>query len=342
MINCSVVGATGYTGIELVKILLRHREVNVAELTTRQKEPIPLRKLVPSLPPETDLEIREYSFDAVKRRSDVVFLCLPHTEAMETADRFRKAGKIVIDLSADFRLKDYKKYEKWYAKKHTNRSLLKEAVYGLPEWYAEKIKKADLIANPGCYPTSVTLALMPLLKEKLIEPGSISIDSKSGVSGAGKKLNAGTQFCEVDENFYAYKVGKHQHTPEIEQALSDAAGKKVSVTFVPHLLPVDRGILSTMVASINKKATAQKIVAAYKKHYAAAPFVRLKGEGEFPSLRDVQRTNYCDIGFHLDAQNGRLIVISAIDNLIKGASGQAVQNMNVRFGFAEDEGLMTW
>lgn len=342
MLNCAVVGATGYTGIELIKILLRHPQVNIAGLTTRQKEPVPVCELVPSLPADIDLEVKEYSFEEIKRASDVVFLCLPHTEAMETADRFRKAKKIVIDLSADFRLKDFKSYEKWYDKKHTNRSLLKEAVYGLPEWYAEKIAKADLIANPGCYPTSINLALMPLLKEKLIELDSICIDSKSGVSGAGKKLSSATQFCEANENFYAYKVGRHQHTPEIEQALSDAAGKKVAVTFVPHLLPVERGILSTIYARVKGKAAARKIAAAYSKYYEGAPFVRVKAEGKFPSLKDVQRTNYCDIGFCLDEENERLIVISAIDNLIKGASGQAVQNMNIRAGFAEDEGLKTW
>lgn len=342
MLNCSVVGATGYTGIELIKILLRHPQVNIAGLTTRQKEPIPLRELIPSLPADIGLEVKEYSFEEIKSKSDIVFLCLPHTEAMETADRFRKAKKIVIDLSADFRLKDFKSYEKWYDKKHTNRSLLKEAVYGLPEWYSDKIEKADLIANPGCYPTSINLALMPLLKEKLIELDSICIDSKSGVSGAGKKLTSATQFCEANENFYAYKVGRHQHTPEIEQALTDAAGKKVAVTFVPHLLPLERGILSTVYTRVKSKVSAQKIAAAYAKYYEGAPFVRLKGEGKFPSLKDVQRTNYCDIGFCLDQANGRLIVISAIDNLIKGASGQAVQNMNVRAGFAEDEGLKTW
>ncbi len=342
MLNCSVVGATGYTGIELIKILLRHPRVNIAGLTTRQKESMPVRKLIPSLPAEMNLEVTPYSFDEIKRKSDLVFLCLPHTEAMEIAGRFRQAGKIVIDLSADFRLKDFKTYEKWYEKKHTGRSLLKEAVYGLPEWYPEKIKKADLIANPGCYPTSIALAVMPLLKEKLIEPDSIVIDSKSGVSEAGKKLSAGTQFCEVNENFYAYKVGRHQHKPEIEQALSDAAGKKVAVTFVPHLLPVDRGILSTVYSRVTKKISPEKISSAYRKHYQKAPFVRFKGEGNFPALRDVQRTNYCDIGFCLDQENERLIVISAIDNLIKGASGQAVQNMNIRAGFAEDEGLKTW
>ena len=342
MINCAIIGATGYTGVELIKILLRHSQTRITHLTTRQAEAIPVHRLIPSLPGDTGLEVRPYSFSDVKRDSDLVFLCLPHTEAMDTAQKFRDAGKIVIDLSADFRLRDWKSYEKWYGVKHQNKALLKEAVYGLPELNREKIGKADLIANPGCYPTSVILGLAPLLRAKVIDPASIIIDSKSGVSGAGKKLNAATQFCEVDENFFAYKVGKHQHTPEIEQALSWAAGQKVHVTFVPHLLPVDRGILSTIYLKKKKGVKPAAIEKAFKDAYANEPFVRLKAQGTFPSIKDVQRTNYCDIGFTVDAAADQVIVITAIDNLIKGASGQAVQNMNVRAGFPEDEGLKTW
>lgn len=342
MLNVAVVGATGYTGVELIKILLRHSRVRIAGLTTRQDESIPVRKLIPSLPKDVDLKIEKYSFPDLRKKADLVFLCLPHTEAMETAEQFRKAGKIVIDLSADFRLRDYASYEKWYDKKRTNRSLLMEAVYGLPEFYREEIKKADLIANPGCYPTSVILAAAPLLHEKLVDETSICVDSKSGVSGAGKKLVSSSMFAELDENFYAYKVGKHQHTPEIEQALSDVSGKKIGITFVPHLLPVNRGILSTLYLKRKKGVNREKIAEAFEKWYATEPFVRLKAEGSYPALRDVQYTNYCDIGFFADSGSDRLIVISAIDNLLKGASGQAVQNMNIRAGFAEDEGLKTW
>lgn len=342
MLNAAVVGATGYTGVELIKILLRHPHVRIAALTTRQEESIPVRKLAPSLPPDVDLEITTYSFPEIKKKADVVFLCLPHTEAMETAEQFRKAGKIVIDLSADFRLRDFSVYEKWYDKKHTNKSLLKEAVYGLPEWFREEIKKADLIANPGCYPTGAALAAAPLLHEKLVDENQIIIDAKSGVSGAGKKLTQAYMLAELAENFYAYKVGKHQHTPEIEQTLSDVAGRNVKVTFTPHLLPIDRGILSTVYLKMKKGVTAAKVAGAFHEWYGQEPFVRFKGEGNFPSLKDVQRTNYCDIGFYAENGGDRLIVISAIDNLLKGASGQAVQNMNIRAGFAEDEGLKTW
>jgi N-acetyl-gamma-glutamyl-phosphate reductase len=342
MLNCAIVGATGYTGVELIKILLRHPHARITGLTTRQKDPIPVRQLIPSLPADVDLEIRPYSFADIKKKADVVFLCLPHTEAMETAAKFLAAGKIVIDLSADFRLRDVKTYEQWYGVKHKNRELLKKAVYGLPELYREKIQVANLIANPGCYPTGSILAIAPLLQNRLIDTESIVVDAKSGVSGAGKKLTTATQYCEVDENFYAYKVGRHQHTPEIAQALSDAADDDIWLTFVPHLLPVDRGILSTIYLKRRKGVDGNKIAAAYNKAYGNLPFVRLKAQGTFPSLKDVQRTNFCDIGFLAEADSDRLIVISAIDNLLKGASGQAVQNMNIRAGFAEDEGLRTW
>ncbi len=342
MLNAAVIGATGYTGIELVKILLRHPSVRITGLTTRQAEPIPLRSLIPALPSEIDLRVEQYSFPKIKKDADVVFLCLPHTEAMETAGQFRKAGKVVIDLSADFRLKDYKQYEKWYGKKHTNARLIKDAVYGLPEMNRDKIKNADLISNPGCYPTSAILAVAPLLAAKVVDRDSVFIDSKSGVSGAGKKLTAATQFCEVDENFYAYKVGRHQHTPEIEQGLSNAAGSKIKITFVPHLLPLDRGILTTVYLKLAKGKKAADAARAFQKAYADEPFVRVKPEGTFPSLKDVQRTNFCDIGFVHQPESDRLIVISAIDNLLKGASGQAVQNMNIRAGFAEGEALHTW
>lgn len=340
MLNCAVLGARSATGIELIKILLRHPHIRMAGLTTGQKESVSLRELVPSLPEDIEGEVKPYSFPEIKRTADLIFLCLGHTEAQEKAAQFAAAKKIVIDLSADFRLRDWRTYEEWYGVKHTARELLKRAVYGLSEMYRKKIKTADLIANPGCYPTGAILAIAPLLAENLIDPYSIVIDAKSGVSGAGKKVKAETQFCEVDENFYAYKVGRHQHTPEIEQALSEAAAEPVGVTFVPHLLPIDRGILSTIYLKKRRGVKAEAIEQAYKTSYEGELFVRVKPAGTFPMLRDVQRTNFCDIGFRVDQD--RIIVISAIDNLLKGASGQAVQNMNIRCGFAEDEGLRIW
>lgn len=340
MLNCAVLGATGYTGAELTKLLLAHPHVRVALLTTRQEKPIALREVLPTVPKDIPLEITPYSFDAVKKKADVVFLCLPHTEAMTVAEQCLSAGKVVIDLSADFRLKDRKLYEKWYGVNHTAPQYLSHAVYGLCEVYGKRIKKADLIANPGCYPTGPSLALVPLLKKKLIDPDSIIINAASGVSGAGKKLVTTTQFCEVQENYSAYKVNRHQHTPEIEQTLSAAAGKPVKITFVPHLLPVYRGILATIYAEITAKANEERIRKVLEGAYQRSPFVRIRPAGQYPSLKDVRHTNFCDMGISVNEETGRVVILTAIDNLVKGAAGQAVQNMNLRFGFPEEAGLL--
>lgn len=346
MIRAAVVGATGYTGSELVRILLRHPRVQLTALTTRQDATIPLGNLVPGLPkvvraygrtPPPD--IRKFSFVDVKRKTDVVFLALPHTEAMDWAAKFFRAGKVVIDLSADFRIQSTTVYEKWYGTRHKQKKLLAEAVYGLPEVYRESIRKANLIANPGCYPTATCLGIVPLLKDRLILTDSIVADAKSGVSGAGKKLNPATQFCEVDENFYAYKVNRHQHTPEMEQVLSEISREEIHLTFVPHLLPLNRGILSTIYLKKRPAVRVREIRESFEHTYEKEPFVRVLPEGEFPTLRSVQGTNFCEIGFVSDPDQDELIVITAIDNLVKGAAGQAVQNLNIRFGFPEEEGL---
>lgn len=340
MLRCAVVGATGYTGTELVKILLRHPRVEITALTTRQEESIPLWKLVPGVGNENQMEVRKFSFPEIKRKADAVFLALPHTEAMDLAARLLDAGKIVIDLSADFRIRSAALYEKWYGVKHKQKALLKEAVYGLPEWNRDAIRKANLIANPGCYPTGGCLGAAPLLRDKLVDPDGVVIDAKSGVSGAGKKLNPATQFCEVNENFYAYKVNRHQHIPEMTQTLSNIAESEIQLTFVPHLLPLDRGILSTIYLRKRPQTKVSEMRRSFEAAYQNEPFVRLRKEGEFPTLRDVQGTNFCDIGFTSDPETDEVIVITAIDNLIKGASGQAVQNLNIRCGFSEEEGLM--
>lgn len=338
--NCAILGATGYTGVELIKILLRHAYVKLTHLTTRQEKAILVQELIPTLPPTVKLAVQNHPHREIQKTADVIFVCLPHTEAMKSVQEFRKAGKLVIDLSADYRLRKAGDYPKWYGVKHTAPALLRQAVYGLTEWNRNAIRKADLIANPGCYPTGANLGLIPLLKERLIETEGIVVDSKSGVSGAGKKISAHTQFGELDENFYAYKVAKHQHTPEILQIAEEAAGRKVTLTFVPHLLPVFRGILSVIYAKKKKGVTLKKIEAAYASTYHQEPFIRIKPAGTFPELKHVQYTNYCDIGLTLDPLTDRVIVITAIDNLLKGASGQAVQNMNVRCGFPEQEGLI--
>lgn len=340
MLRCAVLGATGYAGAELTKLLLAHPKVRVSLLTTRQEKPIALREVLPSVSKAVTLEITPYAFDEVKAKADVVFLCLPHTEAMAAAEQLLGAGKVVIDLSADFRLRDQKVYEKWYGVNHIAPQYLSRAVYGLCEINREKIKKADLIANPGCYPTGPSLALAPLLKKKLIKPETIIINAASGVSGAGKKLATATHYCEVNENYNAYKVNKHQHTPEIEQTLSIVTGKPVKITFVPHLLPLSRGILATIYADTTVKGTEESIRKTLVEAYKNAPFVRVKPAGQYPSLKDVQRTNFCDIGVSVQESTGRVVILAAIDNLVKGAAGQAVQNMNLRFGFPETAGLL--
>ncbi len=339
MIKCAVVGATGFTGIELIKILARHPGVSLAALTTRQEKPIPANHLVPELPKNNSLEVRSYIFTELARSADVFFICLPHGEAAGTVARLLSTGKTVIDLSADSRLKRPADYVTWYGHKHPVPAILEKSVYGLSEIYRQKIGEASLIANPGCYPTGALLALWPLIKKKLIELDSIIIDAKSGVSGAGKKMTDAAHFCEVNENFKAYKVNQHQHLPEIQQVLSEQSGRPVRVTFVPHLLPLDRGILSTIYVRRKKGVKPAALMRAFEETYGDETFVRFRGEGIFPSLKDVAATNFCDVGAVCSAEGG-VIIISAIDNLLKGASGQAVQNMNIRFDFPEEQGLL--
>ncbi|MBP9865198.1 MAG: N-acetyl-gamma-glutamyl-phosphate reductase [Candidatus Omnitrophica bacterium] len=340
MIRCAVVGATGFTGIELIKILVRHPGVTLTALTTRQDKAILVNDLIPVLARKSSLAIRSYTMKELLQSADLFFICLPHTEAAETAAKLYRAGKTVIDLSADARLKRAADYPIWYGYKHPVPDILRKSVYGLPEIYRKKIRNANLIANPGCYPTGAALALWPLVKQRLIQLDSIIVDAKSGVSGAGKKLSASTHFCEVAGNFKAYKVNQHQHTPEIEQTLSEQAGQKIKVTFVPHLLPIERGILSTVYVRRSKGIKPAVIAKAFQAAYDGEAFVRFRGEGVFPSIKDVAGTNFCDIGVAVDPASDRIIVISAIDNLLKGASGQAVQNMNIRFDFPEDQGLL--
>ncbi|HCM41747.1 MAG TPA: N-acetyl-gamma-glutamyl-phosphate reductase [Candidatus Omnitrophica bacterium] len=336
----AVIGATGYVGVELTRFLLRHPSVQITRLTTSQPQGVGLRTLLPEVHAAKNYQIVPYSKDDVIQSSDVVFLCLPHTEAMQHAGSFLSAGKTVIDLSADFRLKNPAEYPVWYAVEHLAPELLAKSVYGLPEFYREQVEKADLIANPGCYPTSVLLGLLPLVKKKLIDLKSITVSSASGVSGAGKKPSATTHFCEAHENFFAYKVGKHQHTPEIEQILSEGAGTALKVDFTTHLLPVNRGILSTIYAKKNQGVTEEQVRAAYEEFYGKSLFVRLKNKGEFPALKDVQHSNFCDLGVLLNPRTDTVTVLAAIDNLVKGAAGQAVQNFNIRFGFEEGTALL--
>jgi N-acetyl-gamma-glutamyl-phosphate reductase len=257
---------------------------------------------------------------------------------MEVIPGFLARGRKVVDLSADYRLRDAAEYERWY-QRHSSPDLLGEAAYGLPELYRGAVRGARLVANPGCYPTSVALALAPLVKNRLVDLPSLVIDSKSGTSGAGRSAKVGSLFCEVNEGFQAYGVASHRHTPEIEQTLSDLAGEKVTVSFTPHLLPVNRGILSTCYAGLREKATTADLDALFREFYRGEPFIRVHPEGSLPNVAFVRGSNFCDLGVVADPRTGRAIVIAAIDNLVKGAAGQAVQNMNLLLGFEETAGL---
>jgi len=334
----AIVGATGYTGTELARLLLAHPKVEIAAVTSERSAGEAFSKVFPAFQGRLDLKLEALQTESVAKQAEVIFLCLPHHEAMEAAAAFRKSGKKVIDLSADFRLSDAAVYETWYGP-HVAKDLLKEAVYGLPELHREAIRKATLVANPGCYPTSCILGLAPLLQAKAIALDSIHCDSASGTSGAGRGAKTDFLFCEVNESFKAYGVGKHRHTPEIEQELSGLAGEKVVVTFTPHLVPMDRGILSTLYAKATQKMDSKSLHALYEKFYAKEPFVRIRPLGLFPATHEVRMTNYCDIGVHFDDRTGRVILVSAIDNLTKGASGQAIQNMNLMMGWEETTGL---
>ena len=338
MLKIGIYGASGYTGQELLKILIRHTEADVVALTSRKFKGIPISDIYPVFKDLTNKKYIDASPKDVASLCDVVFLAVPHGEAMEVAPLFLKEGKKVIDLSADYRLRDVEIYEKWY-KKHTSPELIPSAVYGLPELYRKDIIGANLIANPGCYPTGAILGLAPVLKEKCIDISSIIIDSKSGMSGAGRELSIGSLFCEVNEGFKAYKICAHRHIPEIDQELGLLAGTDITVSFVPHLIPANRGILSTIYATLQKDVSASDLVDLYKKFYKDEIFVRIYDEGTYPNISSVRGSNYCDIGLALDGRTGRVVIVTAIDNLIKGAAGQAVQNMNLMCGFPEEMGL---
>lgn len=339
MLKVAVVGASGYTGVELIRILHNHPEVAVTSVTSEQYAGKRLSDVFPSLRNRYDILLESLEPQRIAAKADIIFTALPHKAAMQVVPTFLAAGKTVIDLSADYRLHDPEVYAAWY-EPHLNPQLLPEAVYGLPELRREEIAAAQLVANPGCYPTSIILGLMPLLKNGLIDLSAIIADSKSGVSGAGRGAKLESLYCEVNEGFKAYGVGGvHRHIPEIEQEISLLAGKKTTITFTPHLVPMDRGILSTIYLSPISQVSAAEIQSLYEESYDGEAFVRVLKLNEFPSTAFVRGSNFCDIGIAVDERTGRLIVVSAIDNLVKGASGQAVQNMNIVCDFPETMGL---
>ncbi|TWT29992.1 N-acetyl-gamma-glutamyl-phosphate reductase [Blastopirellula retiformator] len=335
-IRVGILGATGYTAFELAKILLRHRGAKITALTTRQDDRPHVSSVHSSLTGRLDLHLENLSLDELAERCDCIFGCLPHAASAAVVPSLLERGLKVVDLSADYRLRDVAVYEKWYGEKHPDPARLPNSAYGLPELFRDPIRGAELIANPGCYPTAATLALAPLLKNGMIQPTDILVDAKSGVSGAGRTPKLGTLYCEANESFSAYGVGTHRHMPEIEQNLEQASGQKCSAIFTPHLVPMDRGILSTCYAKPTAPVTTAEAIAALREFYADEPFVQVI-DG-LPTTKSVSGTNYC----HLTARvvNDRIIVISVIDNLIKGASGAAVQNFNIMYDLAETTALV--
>ena len=340
MTQVGIIGATGYAGAELVRILAGHPEVELAVITSRQFAGVKFSTVYPSMAGLVDLVCEEFSVDLVCDRADIIFLALPHKLPMAFAPQLLEKNKRIIDLSADFRFNEAADYESAY-QPHSAKELLKDSVYGLSEIYNDAIQSARLVGNPGCYPTSVLLPLIPLVREGILDLASIIADSKSGVSGAGRSLSISSHFSEVNESFKPYKVAVHRHNPEMDVVLSREAQQPVKITFVPHLIPITRGMLTTIYASLAESLSPGDIADCFAKAYGNKPFVRMCADDSVPNSLHVRGTNFCDIGFKIDESHQRLILMSAIDNLVKGAAGQAVQNMNIMLGLDETAGLLS-
>ncbi len=337
MIKAGIVGATGYAGVELVRLLQSHPQVEIAGISSVSYEGKSISEVYPNLYEICDDTLE--SEDKLIDKCDVIFASLPHGLSEKLAKKCVAAGVKLIDLGADFRLDSEEEYQKWYKKSYEEKDLHEKSVYVIPELMRAQYKGQPIIGNPGCYPTSIALGLAPLMQSGVVKDEGIVIDSKSGVTGAGRGLADNTHYPNCNEAFSPYKIASHRHTPEIEQTLSKLAGKQIRVTFVPHLLPVNRGIISTIYASLTAEISAEELHALYDKFYAREKFVRVLPLGKVANLRDVKMSNYCDISVHADGHTGRAIIVAAIDNMVKGAAGQAIQNMNIMFGLKEDCGL---
>ena len=339
MLKVGIIGATGYVGAELMRLLLNHSKVKIEAISSISFEGLDFSSIYKNFYNLIDLKC-ENQKDVIEK-CDLIFAALPHGLSEEIADLIYKENKILIDLGADFRLNKESDYKKWYGKDFAFKELHEKSIYALPEFNRNKIKDYKIIANPGCYPTSIELALMPLLKNSLIETKNIICDSKSGASGAGRGLSLKTHYTELNEAFSPYNVGSHRHTPEIEQCLSEIANENVTITFTPHLLPINRGIISTIYCfpKDNEKLDLNKIHSLYKEFYKSEKFINILPLNDVASIKDIKYTNNCNISLHLNHRSDGLIIVSAIDNMIKGAAGQAIQNMNILLGFKEDDGL---
>lgn len=338
MLKVAIIGASGYTGCELMRLSVQHPQIELVSVSSEKFTGKAVGEVFPSLGDTVKLTFHSLAEQEALREADFVFSALPHSESMGVVPRLIEQGKKIVDLSSDFRLRTADLYEQWYTK-HTAPELLKKAVYGLPEVYREKIRHAQLVANPGCYPTAVLLALIPAVQEDLIDLKSIIIDAKSGVSGAGRSPALNSLFAEANEGVKPYKIGTHQHTPEIEQELGFIAQQQVSLLFTPHLMPMNRGILLTAYVTPKTTIAEKDIFSIYHTFYQNERFVRMCPIDTVPSTHQVKGSNYCDIGVVIDSRTNRLIIVAAIDNLLKGASGQAVQNMNIMAGLEEDSGI---
>jgi len=338
-VRAAIVGSTGYGGVELIRLLQAHPSVSIASVMSSSSAGAPIAEGYPHL-----TEIRTDTLEAidpeeVRKKADVVFLATPHGVSAELAPQFLEAGLKVIDLSGDFRLKSAEAYRRWYKKEPPPQAYVDRAVYGICELFGQDVAGASFVSNPGCYATAAALGLYPAVQAGFIDPDTIIIDAKSGVSGAGRGLSLVHHFSEINENFKAYKVNAHQHTPEIEQTLARAADRPVTLTFTPHLVPMTRGILCTMYAKMTGDYTDGVFAELYRQFYEGRPFVRVRKPGTYPATKEVFGSNYCDIGFSADPRTGRVTILSAIDNLVKGAAGQAIQNLNLMMGWEETRGL---
>ncbi|MCH1982122.1 N-acetyl-gamma-glutamyl-phosphate reductase [Ruminococcus sp. OA3] len=339
MIKAGIIGSTGYAGSELVRLLLGHKEVDIAWYGSRSYIDKKYYEVYQNMFQIVENICRDDNMEELAGEVDVIFTATPQGLCASLVNEEILGKTKIVDLSADFRIKDVKVYEEWYKIEHQSPQFLPEAVYGLCEINREDIRKARLIANPGCYPTCSTLSIYPMLKERLIEGSTIIIDAKSGTSGAGRGAKADNLYCEVNENIKAYGVASHRHTPEIEEQLGYAAGAEIRINFTPHLVPMNRGILVTAYASLKREVSYEDIKAVYDNYYSGERFVRVLDKDVCPQTKWVEGSNYVDVNFKIDPRTNRIIMMGAMDNLVKGAAGQAVQNMNLMFGFEEAEGL---
>ncbi|MDU0331695.1 N-acetyl-gamma-glutamyl-phosphate reductase [Paenibacillus sp. 3LSP] len=338
-IKVAIVGSTGYGGVELIRFLWGHPHVEIASVISVSSAGEPITNGFPHLSEIIVQPLDGLYPEELATKVDVVFTATPSGVSTKLVPQLLEVGLKVIDLSGDFRLKDGREYEAWYKHEAPEAALLEQAVYGLAEIYGDEVKGKEFVSNPGCYPTATLLGLIPALSAGWIEPGSIIIDAKSGVSGAGRGMNLTNHYAEINENMKVYKVNKHQHIPEIEQTLGQITGESVTVTFTTHLTPMTRGIMCTMYATLKGAYTEEDLIQLYRQYYEGRPFVRIRDKGKWPATKEVFGSNFCDIGFAADARTGRLTIVSVIDNLVKGAAGQAIQNLNLMMGWEETTGL---